>query len=171
MSEALTDILGNTIEPGDPVVYPQSSGRSVQMVLGKLVGYNGKTAQIQRDQGSRWGAGYQSTRYRDKRTGKRINPYESDEHWASRPHHRYVHKTTGEVVSEKELQDRHPLVDPFSFAIDPVNRPTWEARKPYEREYVPGVLADHVEEYQEPLKPVTIHNVRNIIKVTPKEEA
>lgn len=164
----LTDILGNVIEPGDPVVYPQMSGRSVQMVLGKLVEYNGKTAKIERSQGSRWGATYNRTRYRDKRTGKGIDPYASDKHWESRSHYEYVHRETGEVISQEELDRRHPIdVRWNAFAYRGQNDAAWAERHKYGSRWVAGVLKDYVEEYHDAPKPVTIHNVRNIVKVVP----
>lgn len=161
----LTDILGNEIVAGDPVIYPQMSGQSLQMVLGTLRSYNGRTASIERGEGTRWSAGHQSRKYRDKRTGKRIDPYASDKHWESRAVHQYVHRKTGEAISEEELHLRHPIVDPFSLLLDRKNRDTWEGRAQYRQDYVPGVLKDYIEEFWPALRLVTIHNVKNIIKV------
>ncbi|MDG4783293.1 hypothetical protein O7614_26905 [Micromonospora sp. WMMD961] len=160
----LKDILGQVIEPGDQVIYPQMSGRSVQMVLGKLVSYNGKTASIERARGSRWDSSYQRSRYRDKRTGKGIDPYASDKHWEIRSHYVFTHKETGEVVSEEEMDRRYPYAmnEPYYSAR---NRAAHEGRRQHESRYVPGVLKDYVEEYRDAPKPVTIQNVRNIVKV------
>ncbi|MFC4089316.1 hypothetical protein [Micromonospora sp. GCM10011541] len=166
MSE-LKDIAGHTIEPGDTIVYPQMSGRSVQMVLGTLRSYNGKTAQIDRTEGSRWSAGYQRTRYRDKRTGKGIDPYASDKHWEVRAHHLYTHKETGEVISEEELERRHPYKIEWGYTYSRQLSADTLARRQYERKYVPGVLKDYVEEYRNAPAPVTIQNVKNIVKVVP----
>ncbi|MFC3504420.1 hypothetical protein ACFOOK_26110 [Micromonospora krabiensis] len=156
----LKDITGNVIEPGDTVVYPQMSGRSVQIVLGKLLSYNGKTAQIERTEGARWGASYNRTRYRDKRTGKGIDPYASDKHWETRAHYLYTHETTGEVISEEEMNRRFPLT--WGWESDRASR---RKRQEFKGQYVPGVLKDYVEEYKDAPKPVTIHNVKNIVKV------
>lgn len=71
-SETLTDILGQNIEPGDLVVYPQMSGRSVQMVVAEFQSYNGKTAKLMRQEGSRWQAEYRGKRYIDTRSDKSI---------------------------------------------------------------------------------------------------
>lgn len=163
----LKDVAGHIIEPGDDVVYPQMSGRSVQMVLGKLLSYNGKTAQIERAQGTRWGASYNRTRYRDKRTGKGIDPYASDKHWEVKAHYKYTHKETGEVISEEEINRRHPFRWSGYYSDARQNELAREGRRQYEREYIRGVLKDYVEEYKDAPKPVTIHNVSNIVKVMP----
>ncbi|MFY1686300.1 hypothetical protein [Plantactinospora sp. WMMB782] len=173
MTEVLIDVAGQEIRPGDPVVYPQMSGRSVQMVLGTLVSYNGKSAKIERQEGTRWSAGYQRTRYRDKRTGKGIDPYASDKGWEVKAHYLYTHKETGEVISEEELNRRHPIVANWSaYGYRGQNDASWAARHQYERQYVQGVLKDYVEEYRSAPTPVTIHNVKNIVKVpAPSKES
>lgn len=150
MSDAvLVDVAGNTIEPGDWVVYPQMSGRSVQIVLGKLVSYNGKTAKIERIEGGRWQPGWRSTKYRDKRTGKGINIWSAGmAHWEKQPRTFYRNRQTGIEIEPEEFYRRR------------VNYHDWE------RKYERGVLKDYVEEYRPELPAVTIHNVSNIVKVT-----
>lgn len=161
----LKDIAGNTIEPGDTVVYPQMSGRSVQMVLGKFLSYEGGKAQIERLEGSRWSASYSgTTRYRDKRTGKGIDPYApSGKHYSVPPRGYYKHRETGEEISEEEFRTRYP--DRYSgwHSYSRDDRSRWQGR------CEPGVLHDYVEEYKAGPKPVTILNVGNIIKVEAKE--
>ncbi|MFY1620009.1 hypothetical protein [Micromonospora sp. WMMD736] len=166
--QLLTDVAGNVIAPGDIVVYPQMSGRSVQIVLGKLLSYNGKTASIERMEGARWGASYQRTRYRDKRTGKGIDPYASDKHWEVERGSIYTHRETGEVLTQRELDERHPLVVTWSaYSYRGENDAAWAARNQYKASYRQGVLKDYVEEYEAATPPVTIHNVKNIVRVVP----
>ncbi|MFD6636724.1 hypothetical protein ACFWDN_12975 [Micromonospora chalcea] len=161
MSEKLTDILGNDISPGDKVIYPQMSGRSVQLTLGTLVSYNGKTAQIQREQGSRWSAGGGKWRaWRDKRTGKGIDPYAaSGKHYKVKPRDHWVHVETGEEISAEEYRSRFPLRWGY------YNEPQPE-RSRWQHKYDQGEWHDYVEEYTKPAPPVTITNVKNIVKVT-----
>lgn len=167
--QPLVDVAGNTIEVGDWVVYPQMSGRSVQIVLGKLVGWNGSTAQIERVEGGRWTPGYRSTKHRDRRTGANINIYTDDwRHWEIRPHSTYV--LDGEEISQEELDRQHPLSESFNNGWGRTSQSDYHAliaRRQYKPSYHPGALKDYVEEYTAPLKPVTIHNVRNIVKVAP----
>ncbi|MEV1109982.1 hypothetical protein AB0I95_15205 [Micromonospora sp. NPDC049751] len=164
----LKDILGQVIEPGDQVIYPQMSGRSVQMVLGKLISYNGKTASIARTGGSRWEASYNRTRYRDKRTGKGIDIWAGNgKHWEVEPGSIYTHPETGEVLTQEELDERHPLSVTWSaYSYRGENDAAWAARYRYVRSYRQGVHKDYVEKYRDAPKPVTIQNVRNIVKVT-----
>lgn len=76
----LTDILGQEIQPGDTVIYPQMSGRSVQIVLAEFLNYNGKTAQLVRKEGTRWKAEHRGAGYYDMRTGRKLNVY-GDKLW------------------------------------------------------------------------------------------
>lgn len=149
MTDRLTDIAGNTIEVGDTVVYPQMSGRCVQMVLGTLVSYDGSVAQVQRGSGSRWRASYGSTAYRDKRTGKGINPYANGNY----PHHKVKPRTYYRNVRTDEEIDTEEYYRRYS------DRRLWQQM------YNPGVLHDYVEEYKPGPKPVTIRNVANLVKV------
>jgi hypothetical protein len=150
----LTDIAGNEIAPGDTVVYPQMSGRSVQMVLGTFQGYNGKTAKILRQEGSRWEAEHRTSQYRDKRTGKGIHVHGNGyKHFRVPPSSWYVHKDTGEKLPYDEYAARYHE-----------NPRDWDYRV-WEYVYDRGVLHDYVEEYKPEPKPVTIKNVSNIVKV------
>lgn len=157
--ESLVDILGQTIRPGDFVVYPQMSGRSVQMVLGQVVSFTEKTAQVRRVQGSRWLASYQSTRYRDKVTGKGIDPWATDKHWIEKPKTVYIHRETGEEVSYEEFRD---AVDRIPYHQFKLRR---EIMDSYYSEYRKGKLKDYVEKYVPEPKPVTISNLSNLVKV------
>jgi hypothetical protein len=160
--EPLVDVAGNTINIGDPVVYPQMSGRSVQQVLGKLVAYNGKTAQIERVEGGRWKAGYQSTKHRDTRTGKNINVWSNSmAHWLRQPSLTYVHEDPSKpALTEREFFARFP----WSRSSQPSDE-----RFKYTRTYDRGQLHDYMEEFTEPLKPVTIRCLDNIVKVVPAD--
>jgi len=151
---SLTDIAGNELNEGDTVVYPQMSGRSVQMVLGTFVGYNGKTARIVRLEGSRWRASYPDTKYRDTRTGKTINVYGKGypEHFKTVGYESWVHEVTGLELSSKQYYEL----------------PAGE-RTLYRHRYHKGVLQDYIEEYTPEPKPVTIQNVSNIVKVVPND--
>lgn len=152
--EPLVDITGATISVGDTVVYPQMSGRCVQMVLGTLVEWNGKTAKIQRIEGGRWSASYAGTRYRDKRTGKGISIWTADyRHWEVPPKTVYIHRQTKKEISKEEYYSNYRHGDYVN----------------YEEDYRRGTLKDYVEEYTPPAKPVTIHNVENIVRVSVKE--
>lgn len=162
MSDTLTDIAGQTINPGDTVVYPQMSGRSVQMVLGKLLKCDGKTAQIERLEGARWSTGHGGTRYRDKRTGKGIDPYApSGKHYKVKPREWYAHKETGEEISYDEYRRRYPM--PYYGYQYPDNYKI--QRQMWEHHVVAGEWHDYVESYKAAPKPVTIQNVSNIVKV------
>ena len=156
----LTDIAGNEIRPGDDVVYPQMSGRSVQMVRGKLVAYNGKTAKVERVEGSRWRATYGGeTRYRDKRTGKGIDPYRSNKHYRVQPTSIVTHKVTGEVIRQDENREA------FNEAYDTIGCGVGPSKSEWVATWYRGELHDYVEEYTAAPKPSIIHNVKNIVKV------
>lgn len=171
--ETLIDIAGNEIAPGDDVVYPQMSGRSVQMVRGKLVSYNGKTAQIERAEGSRWSASYNRTRYRDKRTGKGIDPYTaSRKHYKVKPSHTFTNKETGEVLRAFDGEEASPEYKQVYETLYGWNFYGREAaREQWASDYHRGEFHDYVEEYTDEPKPVTIHNVSNIVKVTVSDDS
>lgn len=170
VSEALVDVAGHTIEPGDTVVYPQMSGRSVQMVLGTLVSYDGKVAQIRRQEGSRWNSHYISKRYRDKRTGKGIDKNAaSGKHYKVLPRSGYRHRETGEEISERELYTRYPYGLHGTYGLGGYTDHRAERAK-WDAFYDSGVLHDYVEEYTPEPTPVTIRNVSNLVKVVPADE-
>lgn len=158
--QILIDVAGNELAVGDTVVYPQMSGRSVQMVLGIFKGYNGKTAKIERTEGSRWSAEYTRTRFRDKRTGKGIDPYATKKHFKVEPSSWYVHKETGEKISYDEGAAR--------YRASWTTGTGWDATK-WKYHHDRGEYQDYVEEYTAAPKPVTIQNVTNIVKVVPHE--
>jgi hypothetical protein len=159
--EPLVDIAGHTLAIGDTVVYPQQSGRSVQMVLGELISWNGKTAQIRRSGGSRWKPSYENTRYRDTRTGKNVNIYAGNyEHFEVKPRSYLKHSETGEELSDVEHRQRYPFVSSYVYGGGiKDDRYKWLAK------YDQGVLKEYIEKYSEDAKPVTIKNVSNIVKV------
>jgi hypothetical protein len=159
----LTDILGNDIQPGDKVIYPQASGRSVQLAVGEFVSYNGKTAQIRREQGSRWSTGSGKWRaWRDKRTGKGIDPYAaSGKHYKVKPRDYFVHVETGEEISREEMAARFPSRWGWTY-LDEAQQ---AERNKWQYKHDSGEWHDYVEEYTKPAPPVTITNVKNIVKV------
>lgn len=165
--ETLTDIAGNEIRPGDDVVYPQMSGRSVQMVRGKLVEYNGKTAKVERVEGSRWSASYGGEiRYRDKRTGKGIDPTRTLKHYKVKPSHTFTHSETGEVLRKVEGEEASEEYRTVYYQYD---RSTWYGGSGFDPrwkpQYHPGVYHDYVEKHTAAPKPSIIHNVKNIVKI------
>ncbi len=147
----ITDILGNTIKPGDTVVYPQMSGRSVQMVVAEYLDLVNGKAQLRRKEGARWTSGSASTKYRDKRTGKNINPHFAV-HQASPSEHWFENKQTGDRLSSHDYYSQ--------------GGEYWRTRGEWEHVYVPPVYKDYVEKYEKPVSPVLISNIENIIKVT-----
>lgn len=165
----LIDINDQEIEVGDTVVYPQMSGRSVQMVKAKVVAINhggdGKggqivtSVQVQRLQGARWDATsmYTSTKYRDKRTGKNVDIYKTDKHYEVVPSCSLVERSTGQVVWTGSHSGEAPWQ--FRDCYGPYSRYVFQWNK--------GKLHDYVEEYKpEPRLPLsTISNVKNVVKV------
>lgn len=100
MSEQFTDWLGQPIEIGDHLLYPAGSGRSITMVLAKLVRiHDNGSVTVEPVKASRWKQHYGRTRYIDTRTGKGIDPFR-DPHIADGG---YKYRTdTGERVTEEE---------------------------------------------------------------------
>lgn len=162
-AQPLTDALGNTIEPGDTVAYSSTYGTRI----GKFIEFNGFYATVRPTNS------YKPTRYRDKRTGKNIDPYATDRHWAEPRGIVYVHTETGEVLTSRQFEDKFPL--PRKGWWD-WGRPTPEEaaisaqRAEYRSEWREGRLYEYVEKYKGEPSAVAVYNVNNIVKVvTPSE--
>lgn len=140
-----TDWLGQEVAVGDTIVYAAMSGRSVTMVLAKVVSFNESgSITVQPLQSSRWKQHYGRTRYIDTRTGKGIDPFATDKHTAEPSYCR--HKQTGERLSAEDINN---------------------GRLGYlDYEYVPAVWKDYVEQVKEPTSKVTLTVTANVTKWT-----
>lgn len=160
----LIDIAGNKIVPGDYITYIQMSGRSAQVVLGKLIKFTGPIdsraftgATVQRLGGGRWSASYARTRYRDKRTGNGIDIWSVGfKHWEIPPSTTYVHKVTGAELTEEEFRN--------------ISGANWTVWHDYNSRYNPGTHKDYVEAYADPSPPVTLKVLANVMKAFPTQE-
>lgn len=137
------DILGQTITVGDCVVYPSQRGRSVQMTIGQVCGFSKSGIQIQRMETSRWGTVATRSKTIDTRTGKGINKYLGG-HIKEEAYRR--HKVTLERLGYQEFYRLH-----------------YPEQQDYE--YVPTVFQDWVQSVEVPSAPVTVRNLKNVIKV------
>lgn len=144
------DFLGQKYGVGDTIVYAGTSGRSVQMVLGRVVKFNptGSVKVQPIDQASRWKQHHGSSHFIDSRTGKRIDPYREDGGHIKVPSF-YRHEETGEELSYSELGTR--------------TRGNYLERAKFH--YVSTVFQDWVVKVDEPVKSVTLHVTENILKV------
>lgn len=145
-----TDWLGQPYGPGDLVLYPAGSGRSITMVIGEVLKVNKSgSVSIRPIRSSRWKQHYGRSKYIDERTGKTIlNPYGA-EHIESPGHYR--NKTTGDEISSDHYYDLR-------------RRDVVAALSGYE--YVPTVFKDYVKFVVEPTKSVTVSVTENITKWT-----
>jgi len=144
--EFLTDVAGQEIRVGDYVAYPQMSGRSVQMVLGKLIEIDDKgRAKVVRMEGSRWTASYTRTKWIDKRTGKGID----------RSNRKHQERHAG-YIKDGEYYTHEEMFDGTGGAY-------WQATE-YGYRYTGPIYKDYVQEVPSE-KPVLIGNVQNLVKV------
>lgn len=155
------DWLGNEYDVDDLVIYAAMSGRSVTMVLARVVRLNESgTVTVCPVKSSRWKQHYGKNYYIDNRTGKRIDPWRSDKHVEVEAY--YVHKNDPtRTLSLDELHSR-------TFR-------DWAklGETLHDYEYVSTQFKDYVERKHEPTEKVTIHITENIVKWTgelPEEE-
>ena len=153
--DSFTDWLGQRVEVGDYVSYPVASGRCINIALGKvariLANGDGSIASVSlnrlQGEGSRWNhSSYGQTAYRDKRTGKGIDPHGVKDGRHYEDARCYQHKETGERLT---YEDCNALG--YKWYID--------------YEYVGFVMKDYVEEYERPPKPSIITVVENLTRV------
>ena len=161
----MKDWLGNDYGPGDTVLYAAQSGRSVTMVLGKVVSINElifdeaergfvriekasdtairngaehkTTVTVQPLKSSRWKQHYGHTRYVDTRTGKGIDPW-LDKHIAGGGYR--VNKLTGKRMAADDYSTMH-------------------------YDWVTAEFKDYVKEIHEGPKPVTLTVTDNIVRM------
>ena len=154
-----TDWLGQTVEVGDYVSYPVSSGRCINIALGKVRSFNwsedGKIKSVSLDrletEGSRWAhTSYGATAYRDKRTGKGIDPWKGNGKHIAEPAKQRNTRTGAEYTyAEWDQLDNHAKYG--------VSYNEWE--------WVSPVFKDYVEMYTRDPKPSVITVVENLTKV------
>jgi hypothetical protein len=139
------DFLDQEFGPGDTIVYPAASGRSINMVAATVISINEKgTVRVQPFEGARWKRSSR-IRYIDTRTGKGIDPW-LDEHIKQPPHRR--HKMTGLKLTWEEWH-RLPFLQQQDF------------------EYVRVTLKDYVGTVDDGPAPVNLKVTKNIVKVAP----
>jgi len=187
----MKDFLGNEYGPGDLVIYAAASGRSITMVIGRVVkinerteidydspigggkrGYNKKPVEdregnkmvsvtVQPLNSSRWRQHDPRTYYVDKRTGARIK----DRYKHVKEHSYSTLNSTGE-----RLPDSCAL---WTLYKEESTGYGYQVQQPYKnpdyvsselRTYHPTVFEDYVEERDEGPKPVTITVTENIVK-------
>lgn len=152
----MKDWLGNEYDVGDLVLYAAMSGRSVTMVLARVLAFNESgSVSLCPVKSSRWKQHYGRSFYIDTRTGKRIDPYRSDKHVETPAY--FTHKTNPEWTLS--LEEYNQL--PYSFRTRNGGK---EDRDAYE--YVSTKFKDYVEYKIEPTQKVTIHITENIVKWT-----
>lgn len=152
----MKDWLGNEYDVDDLVIYAAMSGRSVTMVLAKVISFNESgSVTLCPVKSSRWKQHYGRSIYIDNRTGKRIDPYRSDKHVEVEAY--FVHKDNPE----------------WTLSINEYNELPYRLRTKgggkedkYAYEYVSTKFKDYVEYKTEPTQKVTIHITENIVKWT-----
>lgn len=159
------DWLGQTVLVGDYVSYPVSSGRCINIALGKVRSINldddGKIKSISldrlRSEGSRWAhTGYGQKAYRDKRTGKGIDPWAgSGKHVAELAKQRNTR--SGAIITYEEWSN---LGIHERYGLTSINNREWE--------FISPVWKDYVEEYTREPKPSVITVIENLTKVDAK---
>lgn len=190
----MRDFLGNEYGAGDLVLYAAASGRSITMILGRVVsvserqersyeeleegkwGYVKKplldkdgnqmySVRIQPLNSSRWEHHDQRPYYVDSRTGEKIDRDKHVREWGH-----YTLDSTGEVLpSEADhyytyVKTRRTYYREDEFDMVPEKNPAYIER--HLRTYHRTVYNDYVEERHEGAKPVTITVTENIIKWT-----
>lgn len=167
----MKDFLGNEFGPGDLVVYPKSSGRSVALVKGTVLKFNPSgSVQIQPETES-WGGGRErsgTTRYVDTRTGKTFDPYHDKNVVHMERDRGYLHKETGEFVSNDEMdRERQRIIGSFDHRY---SRVAQEAVYEYTRQYtyVLPVWKDYVKT-ETTVKSVTITRTDNIVLIEKRD--
>lgn len=142
----MEDFLGRTFGPGDTVVYPAQSGRSVNMVKARVISINPSgTVTVQPLMSARWEQHSGQTRYVDGRTGKGIDPNRGTRHVETAGHYRNTR--TGATVEWVPYADWR----------------VWRERDEYV--YVPTKFKDYVTEKHEDPKPVALKVTKNIVRV------
>lgn len=153
MSKTKTDWLGQEYGPDDLVLYAAMSGRSCNMVLGRVVRFGPRSVTVAPVKGARRQHGGR-TRYIDTRTGKGIDPWAASRKHIKRESGR-ENTETGEFISYDDL---HALSLPWREE---------EARYPRAPDgpwkYVPAVFHDYVKT-SEPQ--VTLTVLKNVTKWT-----
>ena len=154
----MQDFLGNEFGPGDLIVYPKMSGRSVCLVKGRVVKFNPSGSVTIQPETESWHGGRDrsgTTRYIDTRTGKSFNPYydSANEHQVRGSG--YIHKPSGTFVE---------CVDYSNLRSEAYRTPgKWqEIRNDYE--YSQVIWKDYVK-IETTVKPVTITRTDNIVLI------
>lgn len=183
----MRDFLGNEYGPGDLVIYAAGSGRSITMIIGRVVLVKERTERAYGEQGyeqrplldrdgnpvysvrvqplnsSRWEHHDQRPYYVDGRTGEKID---RREHVRSQGH--YTLNETGEVLPSgaseymRYVKTRSAWYGEGNYDMVPEKNPDYI--EPHLRTWHPTVYNDYVEERCEGAKPVTLTVTENIVK-------
>jgi hypothetical protein len=188
----MKDFLGNEYGEGDLVIYGASGGRSINMIIGRVVSVKQRTTRdgtyddagkyrytqvpvtdkdgnpvysvrIQPLHSSRWEQHDPRTYYVDTRTGKTVD--------------RYSHVKEQSYYTDARTGERLPA-DCGEYYRYVKTRKTWYSEDHYDmvpeknpayipsecRTYHQTVFEDYIEERQEGPKPVTITVTENIVK-------
>lgn len=150
----MKDWLGKEYTVGDTVIYAAGSGRSITMVVARVLKFtekehpykDGTTTHVQvlPIRSSRWKQHGGHTKYIDTRTGKGIDP------WAGKAKHMLV---PGHEIDTRTGQKIPEDNKPYNGGV------------PYEyRKYVYTVWQPWVKTVKEGVKPVTLTVTENITK-------
>lgn len=156
----MKDWLGQEIEVGDTVIYGGAgSGRSIQMVLAKVVKFNDSgSVTVLGIRGSRWKQHHTPSWYIDSRTSEKIDWW-LPEHKVSGGNYRFEDGTLSDWNCRKK---RHSGTYVYGDEA-------WRALGPDRVEmgtYQRRILKDYVTEVFGSVKPVTLTVTENITKWT-----
>lgn len=186
----MRDFLGNEYGPGDLVIYAAASGRSITMVIGRVVKVNERTeidysrpigggkkgyhkspvtdregnqlvsVTVQPLNSSRWRQHDQRIYYADKRTGKKVDRYKHVREQAYN-----TLNSTGERLPDScsvwTLYKSEDTGHGYATSRSYKNSDYVDSQL---RTYHPVVFEDYVEERREGPKPVNITVTENIVK-------
>jgi hypothetical protein len=182
----MKDFLGNEYGEGDLVIYGASSGRCINMVIGRVVsikqrarisngsGYKNEllvdrdgnpvyTVRVQPLHSSRWSQHDPRTYYVDTRTGKKVDRHEHVKipaHWTL--------NSTGRRLPDNCSEWYLYKMEPYGVGNGMGSRARSNENPDYVaqelRTYSQTVFEDYIEEHEEGPKPVSITVTENIVK-------
>jgi hypothetical protein len=187
----MQDWLGNEYGPGDLVVYAALSGRSITMVLGRVVDVYKVYRDPDKYEWARLAEGEEPPFHRKwnhdtksyDRTDERIEselrvkilPLKSSRWQQHGGNKHYEDSRTGKTIDVYRSNDKH--VVKWGYNIDTRTGDVINDRDynkpvvPYEfRKYIPTVFKDYVVEVATPVKPVIIQITENVMKWTEQND-
>lgn len=154
----MKDFLGKEFGPGDLIVYPKMSGRSVCLVKGRVVKFNPSGSVTIQPETESWQGGRErsgTTRYIDTRTGKGFNPYYDGAAQHQIRGYGYIHTPTDTFV---EYEDYNNL------RTEAYRTPgKWQTMQ-RDYQWAPVIWKDYVK-VENTVKPVTITRTDNILLI------